>query len=261
MLKIFTCLVFVFHLAIGYSEVISIPNPSVGFFHSKAETQTIYKANNDSKAVLIFLPGGEGSFGTDPNKKELERFYMLTKISKGENLGEKLDFVFMDSPYVLSPMTTKNNLSMRASKDHVERIKSVIKTYADKTKKPIWLIGHSNGAYSLAEFLNQSIENQSMITGAIFSSGRNESTLSNNLNIPILILHHENDSCPQTLYSSANRFYEDAIKKNKGITEFVTIVGGTNVGEACFAGGSHHMFGGSYDQFNNAVLKFIFENR
>lgn len=248
------------HISFCSSEVISIPNPNVGFFHSKEETQTIYRANENSKAVLIFLPGGVGSVGTEPNKKEIDRFYMLTSIAKGENSGDKFDFVFMDSPYVLSPMTSKNNLAMRATKDHIDRIKSVVSVFSEKTKKPIWLIGHSNGAYSLAAFLNQANENQQMIAGAIFSSGRNERSLSGNFNIPMLILHHENDSCPETLYSSAKSFYEHVLKQNKRVTEFVTMVGGTNFGEACFAGGSHHMFGGSYEQFNKAVLKFIFEN-
>ena len=87
------------HISFCSSEVISIPNPNVGFFHSKEETQTIYRANENSKAVLIFLPGGVGSFGTEPNKKEIDRFYMLTSIAKGENSGDKFDFVFMDSPY------------------------------------------------------------------------------------------------------------------------------------------------------------------
>jgi pimeloyl-ACP methyl ester carboxylesterase len=245
---------------IVFSEIISIPNINQGLFHPKEDTETIYFENANSKAVLVFLPGGEGSFGTSPGSPPLERFFFLTSIAKGLNQGVKLDFVFMDSPYVLSPMNTKSNLGIRESKDHLDRIKSTVLFYAKKTNKPIWLIGHSNGAYSLSSFLNQAPENQKLIKGAIFSSGRIERILKGSFNLPILILHHEADSCPYTTYESAKNFYEEVKGRNRGKTEFVTIIGGTNDGEACFAGGSHHMFGGSYRQFNEATLKFISEN-
>ena len=251
-------LIAISHMVFG--EIISIPNPNEGFFHSKEDTQTIYFQNTGSKAVLVFLPGGEGSFGTSQDKPPLERFFFLTSIAKGQNQGAKLDFVFMDSPYVLSPMNTRSNLGIRETKDHLDRIKSVVRLYAQKTNKPIWLIGHSNGAYSLSSFLNQVPDNPKLINGAIFSSGRTERFLKGEFNLPIVILHHENDPCPHTTYDSAKSFYEEVKKQNKGKTEFITMVGGTNAGEACFSSGSHHMFSGSYEQFNEAVLKFISEN-
>jgi pimeloyl-ACP methyl ester carboxylesterase len=260
MKKIIATLFLITISQIVFGEIISIPNPNEGFFHPKEDTQTIYFQNNNSKAVLIFLPGGEGSFGTFPDKPPLERFFFLTSIAKGQNQGAKLDFVFMDSPYVLSPMNTRSNLGIRESKDYLDRVKSVVKLYVQKTNKPIWLIGHSNGAYSLSSFLNQAPENQQLIKGAIFSSGRIERFLRGEFDLPILILHHEKDPCPHTTYESAKSFYDEVKKQNKGRTEFVTMIGGTNSGEACFSGGSHHRFSGSYDQFNDVVLKFISEN-
>ena len=246
--------------SISFGEIISIPNPNEGFFYPKEDTQTIYLSNKESIASLIFLPGGTGSFGTAPGKPEIEKFFALTSIAKGLNQGAKLDFVFMDSPYELSPMNTKSNLGIRSMKDHLDRIKSVIKTFSQKTQKPVWLIGHSNGAYSLSSFLNQSPENQKMIKGAIFSGGRSERFLKGEFNLSILILHHESDPCPHTNYESAKSFYEEVKKQNKGRTEFVTIVGGTNSGEPCFSTGSHHMYSGSYGQFTESVVKFISEN-
>ena len=260
MKKIFATVFFMAISQIAFGEIVSIPNPNEGFFYSKDDTQTIYFQNSNSKAVLVFLPGGEGSFGTSPDKPPLERFFFLTSIAKGQNQGPKLDFVFMDSPYVLSPMNTRSNLVTRESKDHLDRIKSVIRVYAQKTNKPIWLIGHSNGAYSLSSFLNQVPENQKLIRGAIFSGGRVERFLEGEFNVPILILHHENDPCPHATYDAAKNFYDEVKRQNKGKTEFITIIGGTNSGEACFSGGSHHMFSGAYEQFNDAVLKFITEN-
>lgn len=242
-----------------FGEIISIPNPNEGLFYPKEDTQTIYRRNVDSKAVLIFLPGGSGSFGTEPGKPEIDKFFALTSISNGVNAGQKLDFVFMDSPYVLSP-PTRDNLSIRKTKDHIDRIKSVVQFYAEKTKKPIWLIGHSNGAYSLASFLNQEPVNQTKIAGAIFSSGRNEKSLSGEFRIPILILHHENDPCPYTTYNATTSFYNDVKKQNQGKTEFFTVTGGSSSGDSCFGISSQHMFAGSYNQVERELIKFISEN-
>jgi predicted esterase len=245
--------------ALAFGEIISIPNQNMGFFYPKEDTQTIYRSNIDSKAVLIFLPGGPGSFGTEPGKPELDRFFALTSISKGINAGLKLDFVFMDSPYVLSP-PARDNLSIRKTKDHIDRIKKVVEVYAEKTKKPIWLIGHSNGAYSLASFLNQEPDNQKKIAGAIFSSGRNEKSLSGEFKLPILILHHENDPCQHTTYSASTSFYNDVKKQNLGKTELFTVTGGSSSGDPCLGISSQHMFAGSYDQVEKEIIKFISEN-
>jgi hypothetical protein len=241
------------------AQVNSIPAPNQGFFDSKEDTQTFYKQNANSKVVIIFLPGGPGSFGLKPDSNGPRSFGMFDDIARGLNSGPKLDYVFMDSPYVLSPSNSKD-LSIRATKDHMDRIRSTIDLYKNKTNKPIWLLGHSNGAYSLAEFINQTPDYEKLIAGAIFSSGRNERDIRiDPINLPILVLHHEEDSCQSTTFGAAQSFYERVKSKNRSRTEFVAIKGGTNTGEACFAPTSHHMYGGSYEQFTNAIQQFIFK--
>lgn len=242
-----------FKLAIA--EVISIPAPNQGFFSNKEDTQTFYKPNTNSKAVMIFLPGGPGSFGTKPDMPQPRGYGMFNDIALGKNAGVKMDYVFMDSPYVLSP--TKS-LSIRATGDHMDRIKSVVSFYKEKTNKPIWLLGHSNGAYSLAQFINQTPNYKQLIAGAIFSSGRNEREITiDPIDLPILVLHHAEDSCSSTTFDSAKSFYEEVKRKNKSKTEFVAITGGGDAGEPCTAPTSHHMYSGSYQQFTNAIEQFI----
>lgn len=241
----------------SFAQVNSIPAPNQGFFDNKEDTQTFYKSNANSKAVIIFLPGGPGSFGLTPDYAGPRSFGMFGEIANGSNGGPKMDYVFMDSPYVLSPMNSKN-LSIRATKDHMDRIRSTVEFYKNKTNKPIWLLGHSNGTYSLAQFINQTPDYDKLIAGAIFSSGRNEREITiDPINLPILVLHHENDSCASTQFSPAQSFYENVKAKNRSRTAFVTMTGGTNTGDPCSAPGSHHMYGGSHTQFTNAIEQFI----
>ena len=243
----------------SFAEVFSIPAPNQGFLDNKEDTQTFYKGNANSKAVIIFLPGGPGSFGLKPDSTGPRSFGMFGDIANGTNSGQKIDYVFMDSPYVLSPMNSKN-LSVRATKDHMDRIRTTVEFYKSKTNKPIWLLGHSNGAYSLAQFINQTPNYDKLIGGAIFSSGRSEREITiDPINLPILVLHHADDTCSSTQFGPAQSFYESVKSKNRSRTEFVALTGGTNDGDPCSAPGSHHMYGGSYEQFTNAVQQFIFK--
>lgn len=240
---------------ITWAQVFSIPAPNQGFFDSKEDTQTFYKSNPNSKAVLVFLPGGVGSFGLTPSFSGERKYGMFDEIARGNNSGIKMDYVFMDSPYALSP---RKDLSIRATKDHMDRIKGVVEFYKSKTNKPIWLLGHSNGTYSLAQFINQTPNYNQLIAGAIFSSGRAERDITiDPINLPILVLHHAEDSCSSTPFGSAQSFYEKVKSRNLSRTEFVAITGGTDTGEPCSASGSHHMYGDAYPQFTNAVQQFI----
>lgn len=242
-------------MSISVAQLISIPAPNQGFFDIKDDTQTFYRSNQNSKAVLIFLPGGPGSFGLAPGYTGPRSYGMFEDIAKGNNSGIKMDYVFMDSPYVLSP--TKS-LAIRATGDHMDRIRSVIAFYKEKTNKPIWLLGHSNGTYSLAQFINKTPNYKQLIAGAIFSSGRSEREITiNPIDLPILVLHHEEDSCASTPFDSAKSFYEEVKSKNLARTEFVALTGGGDSGEPCTAPTSHHMYSGSYQQFTNAIQQFI----
>ena len=224
----------------------------------------VYNPGTESSYADVYISNiacisGKGSFGLKPDSTGPRSFGMFGDIANGTNSGQKIDYVFMDSPYVLSPMNSKN-LSVRATKDHMDRIRTTVEFYKSKTNKPIWLLGHSNGAYSLAQFINQTPNYDKLIGGAIFSSGRSEREITiDPINLPILVLHHADDTCSSTQFGPAQSFYESVKSKNRSRTEFVALTGGTNDGDPCSAPGSHHMYGGSYEQFTNAVQQFIFK--
>ncbi len=248
MKKLLVVLVTMFIYSLSMAEIIQVPGPD-------GETTTAYWANPNSKAVLIFMPGGDGAFNMS-SKNPAKPPWVLSKLYDASQKGPGLDLVFIDSPYSLG--MRGGNIAPRYSKDHLSRMLSVIQFYKEKTKKPLYLIGHSNGTISEAEFLNQSPDNQKLLAGIIFSGSRNETSIDGPLNIPILFLHHENDANGRwTSYSNAESLYKKVKALNGAPTDFLTIHGGDAGGDPSTSG--YHMYEGSFDEAANDIWNFIFK--
>lgn len=229
------------------AEIIQVPRPD-------GETTTAYWASPNSKAVLIFFPGGDGSFDM-ASKNPARPPWVLSRLYDASQKSPSLDLVFVDSPYSLG--MRGGNIAPRYTKDHLSRVLSVVQFYKEKTKKPIYLIGHSNGTISLSEFLNQSKENQQLLAGVIFSGSRNETSIDAPINIPILFLHHEDDANGRwTSYSSADKLFQKVKTFNSATTKFSTIRGGVSGNDPSTSG--HHMYEGSLDEAANSIWDFIF---
>ncbi len=232
---------------LSVAEIIQVPSPY-------GNTTTAFWASQDSKATIIFLPGGDGSFNIAARNPS-EPSWVLSKLYSASKISPGLNSVFLDSPYSLG--WQGGNIAPRYTKDHLSRVLSVIQFYKKKTSKPIYLIGHSNGAITLSAFLNQSPENQKLLSGVIFSGSRNETYLDGPLNIPILFLHHEDDANGRwTSYSQAEKLYQTVKALNLSATQFSTVHGGEAGGDPSTSG--HHMYQGSLDEAANHIWNFIF---
>ena len=234
--------------SLSIAEIIQVPGPD-------GETATAYWSSLNSKAVLIFMPGGDGSFNIS-SKNPAKPSWVLSKLYDASQKSPGLDLVFVDSPFSLG--MRGGNIAPRYSNDHLSRMLSVIQFYKGKTKKPIYLIGHSNGTISEAEFLNKSPDNQKLLAGVIFSGSRNETSIDGPLNLPILFLHHEDDANGRwTSYSNAEDIYKKVKTLNADSTGLSTVHGGEVGGDPSTSG--HHMYEGSFEEAANYIWAFIFK--
>lgn len=214
------------------------------------DVPTAYWASAGAKATLIFIPGGDGSFGI-ANRPNAQPSWILRFINKTED-KDFLDLVIMDSRTSLG---YKSDLTPRTTSQHVERIKAVIDFYKQKTQLPVFLIGHSNGAVSLASFLKKSPENQKIIGGAIFSGSRNETKVNANLNLPLLVLHHKDDPNGWTNPKNAENLFQELKENNALSTDQVWMDGGFDEGDVHTGG--RHMYAGILDKAAAVVKAFI----
>lgn len=223
----------------------------------KAEIPTVYWEKPGSKAVLVFLPGGSGSFDYTKNPRFKNPTWIFSDLYNS-NLG-LVDPAYLDSyhPLELYAGTAWERLGPRRTAKHLEQIKVTISYFAQKTKKPVFVIGHSNGAISLAEFLNQNPENQKMLAGVIFSGSRNETEVKQNLSIPVLVLHHRTDSNRWTSPESAKDLFSSIKNRNSAATIQMWVEGGADVPGGNPTHTGKHMYFDATAEAAQLIEKFI----
>jgi pimeloyl-ACP methyl ester carboxylesterase len=217
---------------------------------------TVYYTNAGSKALVIFLPGGSGSFGVT-KKPDPKPNWLLAALHK--SIDPPLDLVFMDSHYSLQADfgDSYSRWSARREMQHLEQIRTVVNFYQKKTGKPIFLLGHSNGSLSIAEFLNQSPDNQKLVAGVVFSGSRNETLVRQNLSLPVLILHHKSDPNRWTTPSSADQLFASIKQNNSANTWLSWVEGGKDVPWGDPAHSGRHMYNEALDEAARLIENFI----
>ena len=241
------------------AEVLPVGNGTGG----DVLTQTLYWQSSDAKATLVLIPGGDGYLGLKPTQKDTRNsFYQaLKKLTDTTSGNPGISVVLFDSPIRLDS-NPKGYPSSRATADHLSRISSVIRFYKQKTGKPVWLMGHSNGAVSITEFLsyNDPQRAPSQISGLIVSSARRVASFDDRaIDLPVLFLHHQKDGCPNADSRASVKNFEQVKKTNKSVTEFRFLKSGEpENGSPCESG--YHMYYGADIELNEALRNFILAN-
>jgi hypothetical protein len=222
------------------------------------KTRTIYWAGVESKALIVFIPGGNGILALDREDNVISQPYYrsLKNLSDAQVTTGHIDVVLIEFPNPLN----QQDLSLRENDEHMTRIKRVIEFYAQKTKLPIWLMGHSNGGVSLGNYVRYLQKNHKLgtIAGLIASAIRNESSFYFKLplNLPILFIHHMKDQCQSASseYSIIN--YNRVRQINNSVTQFQWILGGESENkDPCLSG--FHMYFKSEMQMIQSIEQFI----
>jgi hypothetical protein len=240
------------------AEVIAVEQIDKGFFISSAPTLTMYWPGKEAKALLVFIPGGEGYIGLKPGQTD-QRYpfhQMLKRLTNPALTSGKFDVVLLDSPGELSPRQPYP--SARAAADHLVRIESVVRFYKEKTGLPVWLLSHSNGGISLTEFVKylQKTDRMSLLAGIISSGARSETYFKPPMNLPVLVLHHQQDGCSHTLTKSAAENFAEVKAFNKSITELMWLTSGeAEPRDPCRSG--FHMYYGASDEAAKVIDAYL----
>lgn len=242
----------------AHAEVIPIASTSTGVFASSAPTLTFYWQGKDSKAVLLFIPGGPGQVGLRPDTTEPqgERPQMIRRLSDPEATSGRYDVVLVESPYPLSPNSPYP--SARGTSDHIKRIEAAALYYKQKTGLPVWVMGHSNGGISLTAFVKylQGEGKTDLISGMVALEVRSESSFAPPIDFPVLFVHHRKSDCQYVSGSEALKTYEKLKEFDKAPTAFVWITGGEAQGaDPCSSG--FHVFHNAGPEVAKAIDDFL----
>jgi pimeloyl-ACP methyl ester carboxylesterase len=251
------CAQFLSHAA----EVIPVTPIEKCFLCSSTPSLTMYFQGTASKAVVMFIPGGEGYIGLKEGQTNhrYHLFQTLKRLTDPTLTSGQWDVVLLDSPTELSPR--QHYPAARGASDHLIRIESAIRFYKEKTGLPVWLMGHSNGGISLTHFLQyaQKKNKLDLIGGMIPSGIRNESNFEAPIPFPVLFLHHQNDGCSHTMPSAAQSLHERVKKVGTAAVDFAFVTSGEpEARDPCRSG--HHMYFGAGEETAKAIDAFMSAN-
>ena len=250
----------------SFAEIISVNQISEGFFISSAPTLTYVYRSNHSARTLIFIPGGDGSVGVKPgwtNSRYFREYsfnLFLKRLSESDKTSGSTDVVIFDNPVILNQGGSIYPFP-RGWTDHLVRIHSVVNYYAKLSNKPVWIMGHSNGAASATEYLKwlEKEKKEVDVKGLVFSSGADGSTFPSSTKIPVLFLAHEKEGCTNYISESYSRNLFEKLKVNGNTkTEYFTASGGSPdplYPNPCYGG--YHMYFGSEDQVSKVIDDFL----
>lgn len=216
------------------------------------------------RAAVILFTGGHGGLNIFPNGSIgwAEKSFLVRNRSRFSEQG--LAVVLLDAP-----SDKRSGLSgFRDTAEHATDVGIVINWLREKTGSQVWLVGHSRGTESVVSsairlgtspkgpdglVLASSILSSSMfVTGSPVTKFPLEQ-----LNAPLLVLHHEADSCsvtlPRDLPSLISKLPTTLPKKS-----VQTLTGGHASGSLCDMD-SHHSYAGQDEAVIGSIVKFILD--
>lgn len=157
-------------------------------------------------AALLLIPGGAGGMGFKAGVPASSNFLVR---SRDRFAAAGFDVAILGKPSDHRDM----DLEFRASPEHVEDLRHVVARVRAASGKPVWLVGTSRGTVSAAA---GAIGLGDAIAGVVLTSSitaPNEPHAVENLaldrvRVPVLVVHHELDSCRLTPPQEAHRIVD-----------------------------------------------------
>jgi hypothetical protein len=215
-----------------------------------------------ARAVLLVMPGGEGRLGlrpdmpldTSPPRNSFAAIFR--RLIDPQRTSGTVHVVGVDSPYDLGYGV---QIPLRTTRDHLVRMQSVAQFYRERFGLPVWVMGHSNGGYSVAEFVKHLKERnqEDLVAGLVFSAARTTSDFGNGpFRWPTLFVVSAEDGCAATSAAGNEGLYQRFKDKSAVPTEFVLVRGAApEGGDPCITG--THMYHRADDEVAKILDDFI----
>lgn len=210
-------------------------------------------------ATILLFPGGNGRISFQPDGATTYRGFPV----KNPELFVRHGFTtaVINAPSDRMPEPAMN--FFRDTAAHLEDVRQVLDFLRMETNNSAWLVGHSAGSTSAANAAITMRDGDS--AGAVLISSKNgkHDKFSANLDglnieeitVPTLVVHHEQDECDYTLYTNAQRLLRRLKKATR--SELISFKGGGPVsGDKC--GSLHyHGFPGLEQEVTSRIADWI----
>lgn len=194
-------------------------------------------------ATILLFPGGNGRVTFQPDGSTSYRGFPVRNPALFTQHGFMTAVINAPSDRLPSPAM----YFFRDNAAHLEDVRHVIALLRRETNAPVWLAGHSAGSISVSnaalKLRDDGPDGLILISTVNGKFYKYSSTLDDikieDIAIPILLVHHEQDECEWTLFRNAQRLMPRLKKAVRA--ELVSFRGGGPVeGDPC---GSLHYHG------------------
>jgi dienelactone hydrolase len=220
----------------------------------------VYLAPENPLASVILFAGGHGGLQIFPNgsfKWGESNFLVRTRQLFAKN-GLSVAVVDAPSDRQSAPFLG----GFRQTREHVADIKAAIAWLKQKANVPVWLIGTSMGTLSAAFIATQigpidGGPDGLVLTSTIVSFDRGRPVPAmplQNITIPVLVVHHENDGCKLCAYAQIPSVMQKLSSTPK--KELLTFKGGVTRGDPCEAL-AYHGFNGLENDVVARIAEWI----
>ena len=212
-------------LLYSFSAVVSSTDRSIQSIETRPGvtlSYLIHTPDTPAKGVLLLFCGstGEGHFSGSGSDVFLSNNFLARTSPDFVEKGFAIVIVGVPSDH-----SSGMNDSFRTSPEHTADIQRLVQVLVEKKLGPIYLIGTSRGTLSAA-YLATSLKNDRLKGLVLTSSLDTVGTLPlKTVTVPVLIVHHVNDSCQTTTYAAAHSLIDRFVKSPH--VDFVAVSGGS----------------------------------
>ncbi len=212
---------------------------------------------DDAKASVILFAGGNGVLGLNPLGLGTNLQGNFLVRTRDLYTAERIRIAIVDVP---SDAGTFPNFRLTA--EHAQDMEAVISYLRHRYHDPVWLVGTSAGTVSVANVasrLSGSDSPDGIVLTASSLLGGGGTVFNSNLaaiTVPTLVVHHELDACPVTLFADVPALMA-ALSGASDLQLLSYTGGGPPVGNVC-DGFYWHGFIGIEAQVVDDIAGYIF---
>lgn len=197
------------------------------------------RPQGEAKGAVLLFPGGNG---TNSFRKQGDKFRL------GNNFLVRSAPLFIQEGFVAAIVDAPSDHSsgmgdgFRTGTEHLADIQAAVNHLAKEGTRRIFLIGTSRGTLSVASLSTKLKHPQ--VAGFVLTSSMDAvaGMPLDEVASPVLVVHHAQDACRSTTYSSAQAAYGRLAKSAR--KHFITVSGGdTPISQPCQALSAHGFLG------------------
>jgi len=226
------------------AEVIDVPSVQ------GVPTRTLVATVKEPRATILLFIGGDGLLRLTPSGQTEHGHTFVRSFGMWKAHG--IEAVLVDSPEDLGNAMRGHQ---RGSQQHLNRVAEVMKHF--KSKRPLWIFGHSMGTSTVAAFLGSNRPEIDLLQGYIVAGTHRGESVPAQIKLPALAIHHRLEGCPSTPIAASEAIIQSRSPDTP--KAMVLLDGGTEPGHHCQSR-SYHGFHGIEETLINTAAAFILKN-